>query len=102
MEVLNKEEFVNQVENSSGVVMVDFFATWCGPCRMLGPVLEDTSKETTAKIVKVDIDENEDLCRKYGVMVVPTMIIFKDGKQVDKFSGYMPKEDILERLNKFN
>ncbi len=101
MQVINKDEFESQVENGQGVVMVDFFATWCGPCRMLGPVLEEASQETSAKIVKLDIDENEDLCRKYGVMAVPTMIIFKDGKQVDKFSGFMPKEDILEKLNKF-
>ena len=101
MQVLNKDEFTQQVENSQGIVLVDFFATWCGPCRMLAPVLEEASKETTAQIYKVDIDQNQDLCRKYGIMVVPTMLIFQDGKQMDKFSGFMPKEDLLAKLNQY-
>ena len=99
MQVLNNQEFVDCVENSSGVVLVDFFATWCGPCKMLAPVLEEVSQNTTAQIYKVDIDNSQELCRKYGVMVVPTMIIFKDGKQVSKFSGFMPSEDILQKLS---
>ncbi len=99
MEIINKDNFEEKI--SSGVVLVDFFATWCGPCRMLSPVLEDVSEDSTAKIYKVDIDKDEDLARQYGIMVVPTMVIFKNGEMQEKFSGFMQKEDILEKLNKF-
>ncbi len=102
MEIINSDNFEEKVTNASGVVLVDFFATWCGPCRMLTPVLEEVSEETDAKIYKVDIDKSEDLSREYGIMVVPTMIIFKDGKEQEKFSGYMQKEDILAKLNNFS
>ena len=99
MEIINKDNFEEKISN--GVVLVDFFATWCGPCRMLSPVLEDVSEDSTAKIYKVDIDKSEDLARQYGIMVVPTMVIFKNGEMQEKFSGFMQKEDILEKLNKF-
>ena len=102
MEIINNDNFEEKVLNNNGVVLVDFFATWCGPCRMLTPVLEEVSEETEAKIYKVDIDESEDLARRFGIMVVPTMIIFKDGKEQEKFSGYMQKEDILDKLNNFS
>ena len=101
MEILNKNNFDEEVLKYVGVVLVDFFATWCGPCKMLTPVLEDASTETSAKIYKVDIDESGDLAREYGIMVVPTMIIFKDGKQAEKFSGYMPKQAILDKINQY-
>ena len=101
-QVISSEEFNNLVEHVEGIAVVDFFATWCGPCRMLTPVLEEVSEETDAKIYKVDIDKSEDLSRKFGIMVVPTMIIFKDGKEQEKFSGYMQKEDILAKLNNFS
>ena len=102
MEIINSDNFKEKVTNTNGIVLVDFFATWCGPCRMLTPVLEEVSEETDAKIYKVDIDKSEDLSRKFGIMVVPTMIIFKDGKEQEKFSGYMQKEDILAKLNNFS
>ena len=102
MEIINSDNFEEKVTNTNGIVLVDFFATWCGPCRMLTPVLEEVSEETDAKIYKVDIDKSEDLSRKFRIMVVPTMIIFKDGKEQEKFSGYMQKEDILAKLNNFS
>lgn len=101
MQVLNKENFSENVEQANGVVLVDFFATWCGPCRMLAPILEQVAEETTASIYKVDIDESEQIARKYGIMVVPTMIIFKDGQEVEKFSGFMQKDAIVEKLEKY-
>lgn len=79
------------------LVLVDFFATWCGPCKMLSPVLEELSEERdNVKIVKIDIDENADLARSYGIMSVPTMILFKNGQQVGMKNGYMPKQVISE------
>ena len=89
------------LSNGGKPFIIDFFATWCGPCKMLAPVLEDVSTETEAKIYKVDIDESSDLAREYGIMVVPTMIIFVDGKQVEKFSGYMQKNAILDKINAY-
>ncbi len=99
MQILNTESFNEKLKNVKGVMMVDFFATWCGPCRMLAPVLEEVSQESTAEIYKVDIDESENLARSYGIMAVPTMIVFVDGKEVERFSGYMSKSQILSKLN---
>lgn len=85
---------------SSGEVLVDFFATWCGPCKMLSPVLEEMSSDRTdIKIVKIDVDENPDLARQYGVMSVPTLFLFQNGKQVSSQNGYMPKEELINWIN---
>lgn len=76
-----------------GLVLVDFFATWCGPCKMLSPVLEDlASDRSEVEIVKVDIDENENLAKSYGIMSVPTLMLFKDGQLIDQKVGFLPKE----------
>jgi len=94
----NEENFNELI--SSGEVLVDFFATWCGPCRMLSPVLEEMSTERSGvKIVKIDVDECPNLSRKYGVMSVPTLFLFKDGKEVSKQNGFMPKEVLLDWIN---
>ena len=93
--IINSNEFNNTVE--SGVVVVDFFATWCGPCKMLGPVFEELSTEINdIKFIKVDIDEHEDLCRKYKVMSVPTLIVFDKGKEVKRNIGFIPKDKLKE------
>ena len=94
----NEENFNELI--SSGEVLVDFFATWCGPCRMLSPVLEEISSDRAGiKVVKIDVDECPNLARNYGVMSVPTLFLFKDGKEVSKQNGYMPKEELLEWIN---
>ncbi len=92
--------FQNEVLNNSGLVLVDFWAPWCGPCRMVGPILEQIAQEQGArvKIVKVNIDEAPDLASHYGVMSIPTMMIFQGGKLVDQFVGAFPKHTIEERL----
>ena len=83
-----------------GLVLVDFFATWCGPCKMLGPVLEDmASDRDSIDIVKVDIDESMNLARQYGIMSVPTLVLFKDGQVVAQTSGFQPKESIQQFID---
>lgn len=102
MRVINAKEF-DEVIKSKKVVLVDFFATWCGPCRMLSPVLEEVLEESKGEfdIVKVDVDESYDLAKKFGVMNVPTMIIFQEGVETDKMIGYRQKDDILEEIKSY-
>lgn len=78
------------------IVLVDFFASWCGPCRMLSPVLEEISEDRDSiKIVKVDVDECNSLAKTYGVMSIPTLLLFKNGNLIRKTTGFMPKEQLL-------
>ncbi len=83
-----------------GVTVVDFFATWCGPCKMLSPVLEELEEDRSDfKVVKIDIDKEQELARSYGIMSVPTLILFKDGKEISKKVGFMPKELLSNWIN---
>ena len=91
----NVSDFEKEVQ--SGVVIVDFYADWCGPCQMLAPVLEQLDKEGGVDIVKINVDEIPDLARQFRVMSIPTLMLFKDGKFVKKDLGYMP----IERLREF-
>ena len=82
--------------------LVDFFATWCGPCKMLSVELEMLAKENNSlKIVKVDVDKCPNIARKFGIMSVPTLLLYKDGNMVDKKTGYMPVENIEEWINNY-
>lgn len=98
MKIVNTEEF-NALMNED-VVLVDFFATWCGPCKMLTPVLELVANKLDGKvkIVKVDVDESPDLAQRFGIMSVPTMILFKKGQQAAAFSGYMPEAMLMQNI----
>jgi thioredoxin 1 len=89
-------------ETNSGLVLADFWAPWCGPCKMIAPVLEELDSEMgdKVKIVKVDVDENQETAGKYGVMSIPTLVVLKDGEVVDKVIGFQPKEALAELLNK--
>lgn len=88
----NFDELINK-----DLVLVDFFATWCGPCKMLSPVLEEVASDRSeVSIVKIDVDESEKLAKKYGIMSVPTLILFKNGNEVAKTQGYLPKEMLCE------
>ncbi len=102
MKVVNEKEF-NDIIKSKKVVLVDFFATWCGPCRMLSPILEEVSEEANDEyeIVKVDVDESYDLAKKFGIMSVPTMIIFQDGVEAEKIIGLRSKDDIVETIKTY-
>ncbi|MBQ3213862.1 MAG: thioredoxin [Clostridia bacterium] len=99
--VINTENFENDVKKNDKIVLVDFYATWCGPCKMLAPVLEQVADEVKEKAVigKLDIDESLDIAKEFNVMSVPTMILFKDGKEVDRIVGLRQKAQILEAIN---
>ena len=97
----NKAEFEQLIKENNNVV-IDFYATWCGPCKMLAPIIEQVANEVShVKIVKVDVDESEDLAHKFGIMSIPTLILFVNGKMYEKHIGLWQKEDLLELLNSF-
>ncbi len=100
MKQVNKDEFMALMKEP--VVLVDFSATWCGPCKMLAPILESVSEKMKdkVKVVKVDIDEESALASQYGIMAVPTMILFKEGKQVDAFTGFMPEATLMANIER--
>ena len=100
LHVKTAEEFKEII--AKGTVLVDFFATWCGPCRMLSPILEeiDEEKSFNGTIAKVDTDELGKVALAYGIQSIPTLILFKDGQPVKQSLGYMPKDDLLNFLNK--
>src|SRR5574344_3139796 len=93
---ISEEEF-NESVSGKGLTLVDFFATWCGPCQMLGEVLEKISKDYN--IVKVDVDKAQNLAMKFDIEAVPTMIIYKDGKKVDRLEGFYPENELKEKID---
>lgn len=99
---LNNETFDAEVINCGGVVVVDFYADWCGPCKMIAPILEELSEELTgkAKITKVNVDENDELAAKFSIRSIPTLIIFKDGKEAEKIVGFSSKDALKAKINK--
>ncbi len=94
---MSLQEFNNLVNDE--FVLVDFYANWCGPCKMLSPVLEELENSRGVKVVKVDVDKNEEVARNYGVMSIPTLIMFKNGELVDKKVGYMSIELLSDWIN---
>ena len=97
---INEKEFNMEVLKEEGIVVVDFFATWCGPCKMLAPVFEQAGEEmkNDATFLKVDIDQSLELAQQFRISTVPTMMIFKNGKPVETLVGFMPKERIVQKV----
>lgn len=94
-----EESFEKEI-SCGGLVLIDFFANWCGPCKMLSPVLESVaSKKEDVKIIKIDVDECQALARKYGVMSIPALILLKDGKQVSSQIGFIPETELVRWLD---
>jgi len=100
MEQLTNLNFKEKI--SDGYVLVDFYATWCGPCKMMHPVLEEVSNErSNVKIMQIDVDKAEEVAKEYGVMSIPTLILFKNGIEVAKKIGFIPKVQLIDWINEF-
>ena len=103
IKVFNEENFENEVLNSDKTTIVDFYADWCGPCKMMSPVIDKIAEENaeTIKVGKVNVDDNQDLAMKYNVMSIPTILIFKNGNIAKTFIGVTGKDEIEDAIKKY-
>ena len=97
----NGEGFLNEMLTEEGITLVNFSAIWCGPCQMLEPVLDEVAKVTDYKVIKVDVDQAGDLAVEYEIRSVPTIIVFKNGKLAERLTGFMTKDEIMKKVNKY-
>jgi len=96
MSLIHYEKDFNTLIEDAAVV--DFYATWCGPCKMFGPIFEEVSNEKNINFIKLDVDKYPDIARQYGVMTIPTIILFKNGQELKRYTGFMSKEQFIEFL----
>lgn len=97
---ISSEQFTREVEQSQGAVLVDFYAEWCAPCRLIGPILEDISRERpNVKVVKVNVDQAQDLAQRFTIMSIPTVLLFAAGKRVGSWVGVRPKALLLNEID---
>ena len=99
--IYNGEGFLNEMLMEEGITLVNFSAIWCGPCQMLEPVLDEVAKTTDYKVIKVDVDQSGELAVEYEIRSVPTVIVFKNGKLADRLTGFMTKDEIMKKVNKY-
>ncbi len=96
---ITKDNFNAEVVKSNQTVLVDFWATWCGPCSMMGPIVDEIAAERPdVKVGKINVDNERDLAKQFRVLSIPTLVIFRDGVPIDRIVGVQPKEDILAKL----
>lgn len=97
--VITKDNFESEVLKSEGTVLIDFWATWCGPCRMLSPIVDEVASEhTDVKVGKINVDEQPELAQQFGIMSIPTLIVFRNGQKVNESIGLIPKEKVEELI----
>ena len=97
--IITKDNFKAEVLDYKGTVLVDFWADWCGPCRMLSPIVDEVANENpNIKVGKINVDEQQELSSQFGIMSIPTLLVFKDGKKISESIGLIPKEQIEKML----
>ena len=98
--IFTEEKFESEVLGVSDVVVVDFYADWCGPCKMLAPIVEEVAAELEGKVIvgKLNVDNAQNIARQYGVMTIPTIIIYKNGEVMEKIVGLLPKNELLAKI----
>ncbi len=97
--IITKDNFKSEVLDYKGTVLVDFWADWCGPCRMLSPIVDEVATENPGiKVGKINVDEQQELSAQFGIMSIPTLLVFRDGKKISESIGLIPKEQIEKML----
>ena len=100
-EALKNEDLKTEISNTKGPLLVDFYATWCGPCKMMGPVVDNIQKEygDSLKVIKVDIDKHSELASEYQIMSIPSMLFFMDGKLINTHVGFIPQNELMSIID---